>query len=381
MNTLKIMVKYEPILSETTWTEIHQYFNNCRLCWAKSRLGQLYPENTILYSSEKFITIPALGSLIPGYLLMVSRQHIPCIAKVKESELAMLERELEKLLEYLKPLSDKWIVFEHGNSENFTRSSPSCIEHFHLHILPLNEKQSKLLLKYISRELGAKETINSFKKLPEYFDRNPGNYILLRNLDGAINVFTKSDIPSQYIRRVISTINESKEVWNWRIDTHADNIKLTLSKFKSTKLMKKSAYFAHAIENTNKKEIRKEIEIVSAYFSRKCPSIKLFSMFEVIDRKILKIIDSHKNEKDLLVDIELNFLKYSDMLIADISRIEWQYVGCLMEIVYAYNLGIPIIALVGDSKIQNRRWLKKHVSYYASSLENATDYINQNLLL
>ena len=117
-----------------------------------------------------------------------------------------------------------------------------------------------------------------------------------------------------------------------------------------------------------------------AAFSSKCPEIKLVSMFEIINDRILKVIDSYKNTEELLVNIETNFLQYADIFIADLSRVEWQYVGCLMEIVYAHNLGIPVIAVVGNSSIKNRRWLKKHVSYFAPSVEDAATYINQNFV-
>jgi nucleoside 2-deoxyribosyltransferase/diadenosine tetraphosphate (Ap4A) HIT family hydrolase len=373
------MLMNEPILNDITWNNIYHNFNSCRLCWSLSKLGKCYPENTVLHSSANFVTIPALGSLIPGYLLMVSRKHIRSIATLSNDELDNLEQELSELLDYLQPISTRWVIFEHGSSRSYTQSNSCCIDHFHLHLLPLEEGKSHLLMEYISKDLSSKAVVNSFKDLPNYLRVNTDSYILIKSTAGFINVFSGSNLPSQYIRRLIANIYGLGDTWNWRTETHSNNIKTTLELFKFANLMPKWAYFAHAIEDINKEEVDLKIQKFRVPFTLKCPHVQLLSMFEIIDKKVLSLIELHQDSDELLVNIELNFLQYSDILIADLSRIEWQYVGCLMEIVYAHKLGIPVIAIVGDSSIQNRRWLKKHVSHFAPSVESATNYINQNI--
>ena len=221
------MLKQEPILSDITWSETYQHYNNCRLCWAKSKLGKLYPENTVLYSSDHFITIPAVGSLISCYLLMVSRKHMRSLATLNKSELAIVEKELGKLLHYLKPISKQWMIFEHGNMKHLAHSSSCCIDHFHLHVLPLDEEQSNLIINIISRDLEIKAKIHSLEDFHEYKGKNLSNYILLRTPDGSFKIFSSSNIPSQYIRKIIAEAYDSETTWNWRIHSNTENIKFT----------------------------------------------------------------------------------------------------------------------------------------------------------
>lgn len=47
---------------------------NCRLCLSEQI------ENEIIYETKNFYVVPALGSFVPYYFLVISKQHINSMA-------------------------------------------------------------------------------------------------------------------------------------------------------------------------------------------------------------------------------------------------------------------------------------------------------------
>ena len=43
-------------------------------------------ENTIIDESDNFFVLPSIGSLVDGYLLIVSKRHINSMAELMENE-------------------------------------------------------------------------------------------------------------------------------------------------------------------------------------------------------------------------------------------------------------------------------------------------------
>jgi len=135
-------------------------------------------------------------------------------------------------------------------------------------------------------------------------------------------------------------------------------------------------YFAHAIEGIPESEIIEEITAARNIFKQHCSGFEVTSMFELIGKSLaVSDVAPHIDENQLLVESEVRFLSASDVLVADLSREAWRYVGCLMEIVYAKQLGVPVVAVCGTSGIEHRRWLNAHVDYFAANLHEAAVYI------
>lgn len=59
---------------------------------------------------------------------------------------------------------------------------------------------------------------------------------------------------------------------------------------------------------------------------------------------------------------DLEWLRRSDALLVDMSISDWQYVGCICELVYAYTWHIPSVVITGTSSIENRMWLRFHAT-------------------
>jgi len=163
----------------------------------------LAPWNTILYESDNFIVVPTLGSLIEGWLLIISKEHYLCMGALP----GFLHSELQELLDLI---SNKLIgvygpptVFEHGPSKE--GEDMGCgIDHAHLHVVPL---QFSLLAKAkVSIELHRFQWAryrHSFSSLEElFYYKKSYIYIKEPSCDGFYCIVDR--VPCQALRRVIA---------------------------------------------------------------------------------------------------------------------------------------------------------------------------------
>ncbi|ETR74239.1 MAG: hypothetical protein OMM_06445 [Candidatus Magnetoglobus multicellularis str. Araruama] len=111
------------------------------------------------------------------------------------------------------------------------------------------------------------------------------------------------------------------------------------------------------------------------YLEGNSVKIKIISMYKFMT-PIISDFQKHINTDidSFLVEAETRFLRCCDLLLVDLSKKDWQYVGSLMEIVYAYLYGIPIY-VVGENAIVYRKWLKAHATKIFAHLENAIKHI------
>lgn len=362
------------ILSDVTTAEIRSKFNSCRLCWAISKMGQRFPSNLALYSTEEYVVIPALGSLVPGYVLLVSKDHHESVASLEKENALALEQQLNKLLGLLKCISPNWIVFEHGSTQPQGLKS-CCVEHLHLHLLPLDLHLASDLSERLSSPL---IPVNSISDLYKLLGDQPCNYLFIKDSDGKQFLLKPQIYPSQYVRQVIAANIGIPHLWDWREHPQQDLVLSTINTFKDTGLTPRSIYFAHAIEGLDLAEVSREVKNVYEVLSQECANIKVISMHELLEdifRTEGNISDSDFDQ--FLVETETEYLKCCDLMLADVSIPSWQYVGTIMEIAYANVFGIPVIAVVGSSEIRLRRWLKAHVSEFAYDMREAANFINK----
>jgi nucleoside 2-deoxyribosyltransferase len=63
-----------------------------------------------------------------------------------------------------------------------------------------------------------------------------------------------------------------------------------------------------------------------------------------------------------IVEEEIALLKTADGVLMDCSIPDRSYVGCICELVYAYQEGIPVVVYVGSSGNDKRLWLHYHAT-------------------
>jgi len=117
-----------------------------------------------------------------------------------------------------------------------------------------------------------------------------------------------------------------------------------------------------------------EILAARTAFSSDGANIKVASMFDLLDQA-----QAAPMAPKALVSIEIEFLRSCDALLVDLSRPGWQYAGALMEIVYAKVHHLPVVAIVGDTSLGDRAWVRAHVDRSARTLNEAVQMTREIL--
>lgn len=97
-------------------------------------------ENRFLYNSDSFYVKPTVGCIVDGYLLVISKKHIPSTAEASPENLSEVYSIIERLKEvFFDKYQKNVLIYEHGPSE--CRVTGSCIDHMHLHFVPMGKNQ------------------------------------------------------------------------------------------------------------------------------------------------------------------------------------------------------------------------------------------------
>lgn len=179
-------------------------------------------EGSTLYETDNFYVAPTLGPLVEGHLLLISKEHILGIGHLEGSlvhELEKLREETRKVLtrEYGTP-----IFFEHGPA-TWSRRGGCCVEHVHLHAIPIQFDLYGDLRKHFECI-----DLNGLEELRELVKREE-DYIYYEDQEGKRYAFPiRGPIPPQYMRKLIAFKLGKQEEWDWRTNSNVRNFNRTL---------------------------------------------------------------------------------------------------------------------------------------------------------
>jgi hypothetical protein len=103
-----------------------------------------------------------------------------------------------------------------------------------------------------------------------------------------------------------------------------------------------------------------------------------------LDVQIISMADELASEAggitdEAIVSKSLYALKECEALVFDCSIENWNYIGCIFEVAYAFQMGKPIIVYAGNTTNKKRPWLRCHATVMATRLEDVQSSI-ANLL-
>ena len=180
-------------------------------------------ENTIIEETENFYVLPAVGSLVDGYLLIVSKRHVNSMADLNDVETSEYIGLIDKYRnKFFKIYQKSPIVFEHGTPIVASSNKTSSVYHAHTHIVNHNFKDEKSIIS----ELKFKK-INNVTHIV-----NDKNYISYINPLGINMVSYKFPSISQLMRKYIACDLGMDDKYSWRDFDFMNNIILTIDKFK-----------------------------------------------------------------------------------------------------------------------------------------------------
>jgi ATP adenylyltransferase len=184
--------------------------NGCKFCNKFNSINSSLfhaSEDTILLESKNFIVTPTLGSLVEGWVLIVSKEHFISVGQLNKT----LVRELEH-----GPCAPKQTV--------------GCgIDHLHVHVVPL---KFNLFEKAKEQASFKWEKVASIVSNADYFESQLP-YLFIETPTQEKYITTDANIPSQFFRKIIASELKIADLYDWKLNFGIENIEKTLSVFSS----------------------------------------------------------------------------------------------------------------------------------------------------
>ena len=197
---------------------------NCCLCsnLASGRAPEAW--NNPLFESANFVSLPSLGSLVEGWLLLVPRHHFICMGALP----GHLAHEMQTLKDSVRSgLSRKYgdiCIFEHGPSA--AKRSVGCgVDHAHLHIVPLNFDLVQAAASFLPPNLCWSQA--NWAGCRAAFQRGD-DYLYVEQPPGRGRIAVHEAFPSQVFRKAIAARLGIPEQFNWREHPHTEAVARTI---------------------------------------------------------------------------------------------------------------------------------------------------------
>lgn len=178
------------------------------------------PFDQVLYKAPEIVLTPALGMLVPGMFLIISRSHRYSFASFGEKSLTDIDSHIQRIINWLQPIFGEYLIFEHGASSTQTESHGGCIMHAHLHLFPTARETAAKVLEALSWEM-----LESISQLSDVGDIP---YALL-GLNKQYFLSKSVSLPSQWIRKVVAESLGTSKHWDWGAYFGSDELKETIA--------------------------------------------------------------------------------------------------------------------------------------------------------
>jgi|SRR5215469_3257531 len=200
---------------------------DCLFCSIQDISNPSNPEDEIIDESENFYAKAALGHFVFGYTLIISKEHFHSFAYLPEHLFHELEVFRDKVVDKLHNLSEDPITtMEHG-AMNRCRRGGACIDHAHLHLMPLAADLYPIFgEKFSLDELGPINELRRFKDA-----QIPYLYYQREGFRGH-GVKLVQDVPSQMLRRIACEALGEPELWDWRVQPLREVLQQFTSEYK-----------------------------------------------------------------------------------------------------------------------------------------------------
>lgn len=179
-------------------------------------------ENTIIEETKYFYILPTLGSLVDGYVLIVTKRHINSMSELNDNELEEYKTIIAKYQKLFNKIYNKTpIVFEHGTPNQNSKMKANSVTHAHTHIVNINfSNEKEILEKYNFKEINDFKEINKNMNYIKYISNNK------------IYITYKFPSVSQLMRILIAEELNYKDKFDWKKERFDENIISTIERIK-----------------------------------------------------------------------------------------------------------------------------------------------------
>jgi ATP adenylyltransferase len=90
----------------------------------------------VLAQTADYIVVPTKGALVPGWVLVVAKEHSLCAGALEQTATASLDEAIAIAKDLIEPKFGPVTLFEHGPVTD--GSALGCgVDHLHIHVAPL----------------------------------------------------------------------------------------------------------------------------------------------------------------------------------------------------------------------------------------------------
>ena len=195
--------------SEINGKEENNFFN----IYLKDEFGKEGLNSRIVATTHNFVIMPMVGPLVPGYLLIVPKNHCLSISQLAQNQIEELKIIKEELKKVFEQKYGKSVFYEHG-ALSCSAKGGSCSDHAHLHIVAVDTDVKDKFHKY-GYEL---RELKNYNKIINQKQRNIP-YLYYENQNGEMFLADAPIVESQFIRKLIAKdINAlDRALWNENI--------------------------------------------------------------------------------------------------------------------------------------------------------------------
>ena len=178
--------------------------------------------NTILDETNHFYILPTVGSLVDGYILVVSKRHINSMSELTKNEMDEHNFIIKKYRNIFRDIYGKYpIVFEHGSPVSDNSIRANSVIHAHSHIVNHAYLDEPKIIKRLN-----------FKPIQRIEDiKSNENYIMYINNNFKYVTYNFEPI-SQLMRKLIAKDLKYEDKFDWKKEKFMDNIIKTVLKVK-----------------------------------------------------------------------------------------------------------------------------------------------------
>lgn len=182
----------------------------------------------ILMETEGFVGVPALGQLVEGYLLIISKPHGTSMGNLPADLFEGLLMFSQLVCGALEGLYRKPIIFEHGAVSGHQKAG-CCVDHAHWHLVPCECDLSGTLSQQFE---GGR--ITDARKL-RAFAQSGLPYLFFADDSDRMYLFEAPIVPRQYFRRWLAAVLGVPEQWDFNHYPFYGNIRSTIKRFQTVR--------------------------------------------------------------------------------------------------------------------------------------------------
>lgn len=211
------------------------YAEDCELCdevrlagtaatGRTASFGAGPPFSRLIKRTTSMDVIAGLGSLLPGYLLLVPRRHIFSIGELGAQQIReAYDLAWSMIREVRSCFGCRAVMVEHGSSGGVGSAGRACIAHGHIHVFPVPPASDvdEFHLEGASHVFG-------LTRLREAAVARR-NYYYSCTVPGEGRLLLDPEIGSQYPRRVWASLLGLAEDWDWAVAPFMDNVRTTVA--------------------------------------------------------------------------------------------------------------------------------------------------------